>query len=306
LEPIAVRVLVLFNPIAGAGRARSASAALAAQLEGAGHIPALLESRRGADSTWLQEALEAPTDLVVVVGGDGAVRLACDAVARKCIPLWQSPLGTENLFARQWGMRRGAKSLLAAMDRWRVSTCDVALANGEPFMLMASMGFDAEVVHDLASRRRGGISHLSYLAPILRTVATFELQHLEVHVDGVRLDGGGTGFVVIANARQYALRVDPVPHAEPADELLDVSWFPARSIVGVSAWSIGCRLRRQHRNGRLRRGRGREVLVECHSRFRYQLDGDPPALVEAAKGVLRVSAGIAKHRLRVLCGGAGA
>jgi len=300
-----VRVLVLFNPHAGAGRARAASTILANRLEQAGRLPVLLESRPGTDSSWLLQALDDGIALVVVVGGDGAVRLACEAVARRGIPLWQSPQGTENLFAREWGMRRGAEPLLTAIERWELRECDVGQANGEPFTLMTSMGFDAEVVHDLGLRRRGGISHLSYVAPILRTMAGFTLQRLSVRVDGQRLDEGDMGFVVIANCRQYAMRVNPVPDADPSDGLLDVSWFPARSIVGVASWSIGCLLRRQHRqrgNRGLRRGRGHRVLIECEDRFRYQLDGDPPALAGATSGVRRLEAAIAAHRLRVLCG----
>ena len=64
-------------------------------------------------------------------------------------------------------MTRSAPALLAALEARRILEVDVGLANDHPFLLMASVGFDADVVHDLAARRGNSISHLSYLPPII-------------------------------------------------------------------------------------------------------------------------------------------
>lgn len=300
-----VRALVLFNPIAGAGRARAAASRLAGELEAGGHRCRLVETQPGLDRSWLDEAMAEAVDLAVVTGGDGAVRLVARACAERGLPLWQCPLGTENLFARQWGMAKGAGPLLRAWEAGVVRACDLGVAGGECFTLMASVGFDADVVHDLAAHRRGGISHLSYVLPIVRSAVRSRPARLRVDVDGHRLDTGEPGFVVVANSRQYALRIDPVPQADPTDGLLDVGWFPCASLLGVAWWSLRCWMRCQGRGPRMRTGRGRHIRIEAEQPLRYQLDGDAagrPQDGASGAAVRRLELEVLATRLPILCG----
>ena len=298
-----MRILLLFNPISGTGRAPAVAHALLGPLRGAGHQCELVETRRGPDMAWLDQALSSRPDLLVVVGGDGAVRLAAGPAARAGVPLWQCPLGTENLFAREWGMRPGAAALLRAIHHHDVVEMDLGDADGEVFVLMASAGLDAYVVHDLASRRRGGISHLSYAGPVVRALRSHRPQRLAVDVDGARLDIEGPGFLVVANARQYALRMDPLPRANPADGLLDVRWFPAAGVMGVAWWSLLCMLRRQEGHQRAVTACGRRITVRGDQPFLYQLDGDPPSARPVHEAVERLEICVRRERLRVLRGG---
>jgi diacylglycerol kinase family enzyme len=217
-------------------------------------------------------------DLVVVVGGDGAMRLASGAAGRTSTPLYHFPLGTENLFAREFRKSRSAERLFAAIERFEVRNFDLGIANNRKFLIMASIGFDAEVVHDLAKGRRSGISHLSYAPPILRQFVRWRAPVLRVRVDGETIVDGRRGTVIIANSRQYALRVDPATRADMTDGLLDVVFLPARSVLGVLRWSIACRFR-WHLGGTSAIYRcGREIEVISEAPVRYQLDGDRPEL----------------------------
>lgn len=292
---------MLYNPVAGAGRAKAAAEALLPPLLAAGHRVELLQTRRGVEFGWLEEALPG-AELLVVVGGDGAVRLASESASRRQVVLWQCPLGTENLFAREWGMGRGADALLEAIRIGRVVESDLGDANAEPFTLMASAGLDAEVVHDLAARRRGGISHLSYVGPILRSLRAHQPSLLRVTVDGTRVDGGGPGFVVIGNSRQYALRLNPAAEARVDDGELDVAWFPASGLVALMGWMIQLGLGRHRSDSRVVNRRGRTVVIDADAPFVYQLDGDPPSAHAAGSGVTRLAISIRSARLRVLAG----
>ena len=127
----------------------------------------LAETRIDAADDWLDGQL-AEARALVVVGGDGAVRLAAEPAIRTQTPLYHFPYGTENLFSREFGMDRCVQTLLGALERNEPRLIDVGVVNGRTFLLMVSVGYDAEVVHDLAGRRGSSLSPWSYLGPSIR------------------------------------------------------------------------------------------------------------------------------------------
>jgi diacylglycerol kinase family enzyme len=271
-----MHVLVLVNPIAGAGRAAARGEVLAAALERGGHVARTMSSERGPPGEWLAPNL-AGIDLLLVVGGDGVMRAAAGPASEAAVPVHHVPGGTVNLFAREWGMRGSDESILAAIDRWRIRGVDVGRANGEPFLLMASVGPDAEVVHDLAGRRQGRISQWAYLPPLIRQLRRWHPPRLAVEVDGQRIDEEPGGCVVVGNARAYGWRLDPAIHADMTDGRLDAVYFPARRSRQVVAWMLACRLHRHHRRRRLVYRQGGTVVITADEGFRFQIDGDRPA-----------------------------
>lgn len=269
-----MHVVVMVNPAAGRGRASEAAERLQQALAATGHDVTIQQSQTRPGAEWLDEALRG-ADRLVVVGGDGAVRLAAESAARQGVPLCQFPYGTENLLSREFGMPRTPERLVHLLQEGTVRHVDLASANGEPFVLMASVGFDAEVVHDLAAHRNGSISHWSYVGPIVRQLRRWNPPHLEVVVDGRRIDDGAPGFVVVANSRQYGARLDPCCRADMTDGLLDVTWFPTRTRGELLGWMARCRVRRQLRDPRLVYVTGRNVEISFAMLQRVQLDGDP-------------------------------
>jgi diacylglycerol kinase family enzyme len=193
--------------------------------------------------------------------------------------MYHLPLGTENLFAREFGMNVAMPTLLAAIDRRDIRRVDVGVANARWFLLMASVGFDAEVVHALAATRGGSISHLTYVKPIIHTMRTWRPPVLTVEVGGDVLVDAQPGIVVVANSRQYGWRIDPAGRASMSDGLLDVVFLPAKSIPQLLMWVARCRMRQQFANRSLAFAQGKDVLVRCEWPQHYQLDGDPPGVV---------------------------
>lgn len=264
-------VPILFNPISGAGRGERAAHALAAALGEAGYASETLPTRPEPGDAWLDGPLDGAAALVVV-GGDGAVRAVAGAAIRTGTPLYHVPRGTANLFAGLFGMDRRPATLLAALERGAVQWVDACQAAGEPFLLMASVGFDAEVVHDLAARRGDSISYRSYAAPIARQLKRWAPMSVSVSIDGRPLPPGeAAGTVVAANAPCYAFGLNPAPDADMTDGLLDVVALPTPTRRSVLAWMVRLRLRL----GRPAAHRGAAVEIRCDRQARLQLDGDP-------------------------------
>jgi len=306
------RAAIVYNPISGAGRARAEAKRLAAAVEAAGHEAVRIATRLEPVEDWLEPELPG-CDALAVVGGDGAVRMAAPSAARAGVPLHHHPLGTENLFARYWGTTREPGrfvSSLARVARERegggpgadsVATMDLWTANGAVFTIMASAGLDAEVVQDLASRRTGSISHLSYAMPIVRTALRWRAPRFRVFVDEKAEPAiDGFGVLVAANLKEYGGRLDPVPEAVPDDGVIDLVLLPARGALGVARSALACRLRRRDARAGVQRASGRSVRVEIDPSARLQVDGDPPRPPSVNAPATRIEIERVGESLRVL------
>jgi len=287
-------VVILFNPVSGSGRALAAAERLAQGLRTAGVDIRLLPTERRPAQEWLRPAL-AEARALVVCGGDGAVRMSAIEAARASVPLWHAPCGTENLFARTFGMRSDPGAVARALATDRTGCIDLGRADAESFVIMASVGFDAEVVHLVAARRTGAISHLSYARPILELATTWQASRLAWTIDGEH-EELGEGIVVVGNMRAYGVGLNPAAEAVHDDGLLDAVFIPARMAVGLLPWAPLLRSGLAHRlpdwiapNGgghRMRRGAQIELISEPAARL--QLDGDPSALSASAGSSDRV------------------
>ncbi|MAD79082.1 MAG: hypothetical protein CMJ51_06895 [Planctomycetaceae bacterium] len=273
-------VLVIFNPISGAGRARLIAERVQAEAIARGVEIDLLPTRPGAAAPWLRGPLEGRNALVVV-GGDGAIRLAAPEASRAGVPIVHCPAGNENLFARDHGMTADPAAVAATLVEGRVHRIDLARARvtGRPdevVVLMASFGFDAEVVHDLSGVRTGAVSNLSYLRPSLRQFRAFDPPRMKVEVDGRSVADGIRGLAMVANSRQYAGRIDLARRARADDGLLDLVILPCEGRWQLPGWLLRARLGLHLRDSRLIYATGKKIDLEFDPARRWQVDGDPP------------------------------
>lgn len=127
--------------------------------------------------------------------------------------------------------RRTAAEVAALLNGGVARRIDVGEVNGAPFLLMAGVGFDAQVVHALDQRRArtpGPVGLLSYALPAISAIAGHGFPPLMVRADGKRLWGPARGLVMVANVPQYGTGFPIVPAARGDDGRLDVLCLPCR------------------------------------------------------------------------------
>lgn len=302
--PAAMQVVIAYNPVSGRGRAEAAAGQLAAELSRADIVVRRVASRQAEAAEWLRPEL-AGADALVVVGGDGAVRAVAPEAARAGVPIWQVPMGTENLFARHFRMGADASVLTRALHARRVRDIDLGIAtfdggSGEAdpahFAIMASVGFDADVVHALARSRTGAITHASYVPIMLACLRSWRPAELAWEIDGER-EWLGHGIVVVGNLPEYGVRLNPTPDARCDDGLLDAVFLPAESPLEAIAWMPLLRARLHDCHPEVRFRRGARMRIDAARAARVQVDGDA---VGSHAGVRSMLFRTAEQRLSVL------
>ncbi|HZW10269.1 MAG TPA: diacylglycerol kinase family protein [Phycisphaerales bacterium] len=262
-------VLIVTNEASGCGRAKGLGAAIAAALKASDSAPEVRDARLCTAGECF-----AAFDAVVIVGGDGTLHHLLRGLAASGAPVYHVPAGTENLFAREFGMGADASALRDALRRRRELPVDLATIAGRPFALMFSIGPDAGVIHRLHNVRKRAAGHLMYVRPVLQELGRPHLPRVRVVVDGGAVVEGERGVLLVANCRQYARRLNPARDADMRDGVLDIVFFPARSSAGVIAWGARCARGAQFAGRGALRLRGREVEITALDRAPWQCDGE--------------------------------
>lgn len=276
-----MRVVVLHNPHSGRGnghRAGSLRVALDA-LTDRGIRYDLLARGPGLSRGDLESAIVGARALIIA-GGDGSMHHAAPIAIASTVPVYHFPLGTENLFAREFGMDRRPETLVAALERGRVREVDAAVCGDRIFVIMASLGFDAAVVGRVAAARLSGVRRIDYVRRSLEAFREFAPSHLNVSVDGRTIVDDRPGLLICANSRQYAAYLNPASAARIDDGLLDIVFLPFTTRLGLAQWLISIAARTHSDDPRLVTATGRAVTVHgTHDPIPLQLDGESAGFV---------------------------
>jgi diacylglycerol kinase (ATP) len=215
-------IAVLVNPTAGRGRGLRAADAAIPHLQRAGLRILRFQGEDGDEAESIAQAAVADeVDALVVVGGDGLVNLAAQALNGTDIPLGIIPAGSGNDAARTLGIDR--KDPIAAADlviAGRRRAVDLGEAGGRVFVTVLAAGFDA-LVNERANRLRWPRGQMRYNIATLAELRVFGPLHYTLELDGVTREQQAM-LVAVGNMSSYGGGLRMCEGAEPDDGLLDV------------------------------------------------------------------------------------
>jgi YegS/Rv2252/BmrU family lipid kinase len=229
--------------------------------------------------------------LLFVAGGDGSLRDAACGLMGSDTALAPVPAGTVNVFARETGLPLGVRTAIDAHLAGRVVRIDLGRAGDRPFLLMASAGWDAEVVRQVSlglKRRIGDLAYVVQAAAALPRMHTFPAQW---HV-GNEAQSGPLALIVVSNTRLYGGRLRFAPLALVDDGLLDIVALCPRGPVDALRLSARVLLRRAAQDPCAMAARAASVEIDTPG-IPVQLDGDyageTPMSFSVRPGALAVS-----------------
>ncbi|HKW53111.1 MAG TPA: diacylglycerol kinase family protein, partial [Stellaceae bacterium] len=208
-EGRARRLLVIFNPTAG-NRAQRRLAVWLGCLEQLGAAVSLCETNAPRHAEALaRDADPALVDAVVAAGGDGTINEVVNGLAGSPLPLGILPLGTANVLAGEIGLPSRAMDVARvlafapARPVWPGEAWAAGAAAGRRFLIMAGIGFDADVVESLDLPLKRRLGKLAYIASILGRLRDYRRCTYRAELDGVAVEGAS---LIAAKAHFYGGR----------------------------------------------------------------------------------------------------
>jgi diacylglycerol kinase family enzyme len=219
-----------------------------------------------------EAAVRDGAELVFACGGDGTVTAVATALAGTDVALAVLPAGTGNLLAANLGLAGDpATGVQVAIEGGR-RRIDVGTVDDKCFVVMAGMGFDAQMLAGTSETAKKAVGWLAYVGGALK--------HLRDRPMRVRitLDGGSPmprrpRTVIVGNVGRLQGGVRLLTEAEPDDGKLDVAVLSPNNLRHWAslAWGV---VRRQERVPLMETYTASRVEIVSDHRQQRQLDGD--------------------------------
>lgn len=276
-------VPILANRIAGPRRLAGKVESLAQALHRRGMMPEIFEDRHEFRAALADADRVNRCRCQVAAGGDGTAAWAINSTADA--PLAVLPLGNENLLARFAGVSRDPELLADAILHGRARRIDLGRVNDRFFALMASVGFDSDVIERLHASRNRHINMGSYFFRILQSGICYRYSPMKVRLDDDEWHEAAHVFVF--NLPHYGLRIPICPTALPDDGLLDAVLFRRPGLLPMLNYLFSIlRGRHMQRNDVLCRRVG-SIDIHGARPALVQSDGDPSAPLPVRITVVR-------------------
>jgi diacylglycerol kinase (ATP) len=241
-----------------------------------------------------RQALDGDADVVIAFGGDGTARVVAEMLAGNGVPMGLLPAGTGNLLARNLGIppNRLESSLQIALTG-RDRTIDVGwveIGTGmtteprrEAFLVMAGLGFDAEVMAGTDPQLKQRLGWPAYIVAGARRLRGRRTP-VTMQVDDGPVQQRRVRAIVVGNLGMLQGGIQLMPGAVPDDGWLDVVVVSPRSIFGWLSVTGAVLARRGHAT--VEHFRCRTIEVRAERPLHAQLDGDPAGVAQVLRATV--------------------
>jgi YegS/Rv2252/BmrU family lipid kinase len=235
-----MRILVIYNPQAGGGRARRLLPAIRQYLAEQDIAAEFLLTEARGHATVLAEQRDLATfDAVVAAGGDGTLFEVLNGYLRNpCAnkpALGLIPNGTGNAFMKELGLRASDwRKAIDIIARNQARSVDVGRLETQEqtwhFLNIVGMGFIADIAATAA--RMKWLGNSAYTLAVLLRLPWLKARTLSLEIDGDTVVREGV-FVEVANSTYTGTSFLIAPKARLDDGLLDVVLFKRISRIGL-------------------------------------------------------------------------
>ena len=243
-------------------------------------------NRRGHATRFAQDAARRGLDAVVAFGGDGTLNEVATGLAGTDTALAVMPGGSTNVFARTIGLKNdpsvAVRQIVGGLANGSGDPIGLGRVNGRYFCFHTGVGFDAAVVREVEKRAslKRYAGHPLFIAASLQTwLSKYDRTkpHFSVQGESWQVDNGF--FTVVLNTNPYSFLgnrpLDLSPEAGLDKPLVAVTFRTMSAVAIIRTLAGALRGGGVTPNENVARFDDvHELIVEHHTPFPYQVDGD--------------------------------
>ena len=215
------KIIFLANPISGNKDKKKVLAALEQYSTEKNLHWEIYNTEADGNYDFIKEKIrkESVTD-VVIIGGDGSVNQALNALHKEDVCFGIIPYGSGNGLARAVGIPMNTRLALELILKGESKYSDAFLINGNIYgCMLAGLGFDAKVAHEFAASSQRGLK--TYVRKVLSNFFNAKTYQFTIESSDFSVTTDAF-FLSIANGNQFGNNFTIAPKASLNDGLLDI------------------------------------------------------------------------------------
>ena len=285
-------VLLVANPISGIGRVGSRLQEVTDTLRKLDLELSVVRTEGPGDAERAARDFGARGGVILAFGGDGTLNEVLNGADLESCTLGLIPAGAGNVLAKELGLSWNPLQALEQILRGKLARLDIGVCNGRRFACVFGAGFDGAIVEAVAQRRRGTMTHLRYVPPLVYASLVPRQWDMTVRADG-RLLVEHANVVVVGNTHSYGGPMELTPCASAHDGLLDIVAVRVDGPGDMAELAPAIVMRKAHLPRKVWYSRGMQVSVTSSvEQVPCQLDGDMagrlPAQVSCQPGAAQI------------------
>ena len=228
---------LIFNPIAGQSNPEQDLAKIKELLEPEIDLDIRFTTADVDADELAIAAVERGVDAIIASGGDGTLSAAATALVGTTIPFGIISRGTANAFANALDIPDTIEAACRTILGGTTRQVDAAYCNGQPMVLLAGIGFEAEAVEraDRESKNRFGM--MAYILAGFQQLRRLETFDAEIETED-RVITVSAAAITVANAAPATSVLAQGPAGVVVDDgLLDITLVSPANIAGAIAAS---------------------------------------------------------------------
>ena len=207
-----------------------------------------------------------------VWGGDGMVQRCADVLAGTGATMAVVPAGTANLLATNLGIPLEIEGAVRVGLRGHHHVLDVGRVNGERFLVMAGVGFDAFMIRDADRQMKDRAGRAAYVWTGARHLRDARVG-TRIVVDGTTWFHDEASCVLVGNVGTIVGGLTAFEAARPDDGRLEVGVVTARGLLQWSRVMTRLVTKRPERTPLVDTTSATRIDVHLDRKRPYQLDG---------------------------------
>ena len=223
-------------------------------------------------------------DAVFAVGGDGTVHEVAKRLIGRRPALGIVPTGSGNGVARHLRLPMNARAAIAAYRNARAVPIDTASVNGQAYVGVMGIGFDAVIAHEFAAHEARGFR--TYLRVGWAALLRYRPEEYEIEADGERIVTRAFA-VAVANGSQYGNNARVAANASVRDGLLDLVIFRDVPVIAAPIVTLRVFTGTAHRSRAVITRKVRDVTIRRKPAGYGHLDGEPVTLGDELRVTVR-------------------